>query len=313
MPGVWDKLQDELGQEGKKTAVRHYQNILQLHASFWADADTLHVAVVVPVMRTEATIFAAYEVRNPPVLAGNRLAYLQLEEEVLLVHWATGTIAHTGDMDKCIEVDATRYCNMAYVLEDKAEPSCQGVVWRSEWSEATQRCPIRMVRARATVWAFEKVEFWVVLPNTTECTFTCGTEPPQTRQLEGQHRVRLGEKCGMSSMHFSLRPATQADGRKITIRQALVNLTDWQTAMPEDRIFRAMPISKDDYQRRAKAHLEKGESGQNWPLIILATVLAILGVGLWRQGQQHACSGRGSQWNWWLQLWRKEDSFAAGK
>jgi uncharacterized protein (DUF2384 family) len=114
-------------------------------------------------------------------------------------------------------------------------------------------------------------------------------------------------------MHFSLRPATQADGRKITIRQALVNLTDWQTAMPEDRIFRAMPISKDDYQRRAKAHLEKGESGQNWPLIILATVLAILGVGLWRQGQQHACSGRGSQWNWWLQLWRKEDSFAAGK
>jgi hypothetical protein len=42
-----DKLQDELAKEGKKTAVRHYQNILQLHASFWANADTLHVAVVV--------------------------------------------------------------------------------------------------------------------------------------------------------------------------------------------------------------------------------------------------------------------------
>jgi hypothetical protein len=81
-------------------------------------------------------------------------------------------------------------------------------------------------------------------------------------------------------MHFSLRPATQADGRKITIRQALVNLTDWQTVMPEDRIFKATPISKDDYQRRAKAQLEKGESGQNWPLIILATVLAILEVGI---------------------------------
>jgi hypothetical protein len=46
MPGVWNKLQDELGQEGKKTTVKHYQNISQLHASFWADADTLHVAVV---------------------------------------------------------------------------------------------------------------------------------------------------------------------------------------------------------------------------------------------------------------------------
>jgi hypothetical protein len=63
MPQVWNKLQDELGQEGKKTAVRHYQNILQLHASFWADTDTLHVAVVVPIMRTEATVFAVYEVR----------------------------------------------------------------------------------------------------------------------------------------------------------------------------------------------------------------------------------------------------------
>jgi hypothetical protein len=280
MTDIWNKLQDELGQEGKKTAVRHYQNILQLHASFWANADTLHVAVVVPIMRTEATIFAAYEVRIPPVLAGNRLAYLQLDEEVLLVYRATGTIAHTGNMDKCIEVDATRYCNMAYVLKDKAEPSCQGAVWRSEWSEATQRCPIRMVRVRATVWALEKDEFWVVLPNTTECTFTCRTEPPQTRQLEGQHRVRLGEKCGMSSMHFSLRPATQADGRKITIRQAVVNFTDWQTAMPEEKIFRATPISNNDYQRRATAQLEKGESGQNWPLIILATVLAILGVGI---------------------------------
>jgi hypothetical protein len=168
-------------------------------------------------------------------LAGNRLAYLQLDKEVLLVHWATGTIVHTGDMDECIKVDATRYCNMAYVLEDKAEPSCQGAVWRLEWSEARQRCPIRMVRARATVWALEKDELWVVLPNTTECTFTCGTEPPQTRQLEGQHRDRLGEKFGMSFMHFSLGPATQADGRKITIRQALVNFTDWQTEMPEEK------------------------------------------------------------------------------
>jgi hypothetical protein len=83
----------------------------------------------------------------------------------------------------------------------------------------------------------------------------------------------------------------QADGRKITIRQALVNLTDWQTAMPEDRIFRATPINKADYQRRAKAQLEKGESCQNWPVIILATVLAILGVGIVAAGSA-ACMFR---------------------
>jgi hypothetical protein len=141
-----------------------------------------------------------------------------------------------------------------------------------------------MVRARATVWALAKDEFWVVLPNKTECTFTCGTEPPQTRQMEGQHRVRLGEKCGMSSMHFSLRPATQADGRKITIRQAVVNFTDWQAARPEEKIFRATTIDEDGYQTRATAQLERGESGQNWPLIILETILAILGVGIMAAG-----------------------------
>jgi hypothetical protein len=169
---------------------------------------------------------------------------------------------------------------MAYVLEDKAEPSCQGDIWRSEWAESTQRCPIRMVRARATVWALEKDEFWVVLPNKTECRFTCGTEPPQTRQMEGQHRVRLGEKCGMSSIHFSLRTATQADGRKITIREAVVNFTDWQAARPEEKIFRAETIEDNGYQTRATAQLERGESGQNWPFIILATIFAILGVGI---------------------------------
>jgi hypothetical protein len=84
----------------------------------------------------------------------------------------------------------------------------------------------------------------------------------------------------MSSMHFSLRPATQADGRKITIRQAVVNFTDWQAARPEEKIFRAATIDDDGYQTRATAQLERGESGQNWPLIILATILAILGVGI---------------------------------
>jgi hypothetical protein len=119
-----------------------------------------------------------------------------------------------------------------------------------------------MVRATATVWALEKDEFCVVLPNTTECTFTCGTKPPQTRQIRGQHRVRLGDKCGMSSAHFSLRPATQADRRKITIRQAVVNFTGWQAASPEGQIFRAK-TTEDGYQIRAKQQLERGESGQN--------------------------------------------------
>jgi hypothetical protein len=98
--------------------------------------------------------------------------------------------------------------------------------------------------------------------------------------MEGQRKVRLGEKCGMSSMHFSLRPAMQADERKITIRQAVVNFTDWQAARPEEKIFRAATIDEDGYQTRATAQLERGESGQNWPLIILATILAILGVGI---------------------------------
>jgi hypothetical protein len=97
--------------------------------------------------------------------------------------------------------------------------------------------------------------------------------------MEGQHRVRLSEKCGMSSMHFSLTPATQADGRKITISQAVVNFTDWQAARPEEKIFRAVTID-DGYQTRAKAQLERGESGQNRPLIIIATLLAVLGAGI---------------------------------
>jgi hypothetical protein len=80
-------------------------------------------------------------------------------------------------------------------------------------------------------------------------------------------------------MHFSLRPPTQADGRKITIQQAVVNFTGWQAARPEEEIFRAA-ISDDGYQTRAKEQLERGESGQNWPFIILAILLAVLAAGI---------------------------------
>jgi hypothetical protein len=83
----------------------------------------------------------------------------------------------------------------------------------------------------------------------------------------------------MSSMHFSLRLATQADGRKITIRQAVVNFTGWQSARLEEEIFRAA-ISDDGYQTRSKEQLERGESGQNWPLIIIAILLAVLAAGI---------------------------------
>jgi hypothetical protein len=76
-----------------------------------------------------------------------------------------------------------------------------------------------------------------------------------------------------------LRPATQADGRKITIRQAVVNFTGWQAASPEEKIFRAT-TTDDGYQIRAKQQLEKGESGQNWTLIIMATILGLLAAAI---------------------------------
>jgi hypothetical protein len=145
------------------------------------------------------------------------------------------------------------------------------------WGDA--EVPDQDGQSNSDGWALEKDKFLVVLPNTTEWTFTCGTEPTQTRQIKGQHRVRLGDKCGMSSMHFSLRQARQADGRKITIRKAVVNFTEWQAVRPEEEIFRAA-TSNDGYQTRAKEQLERGESGQNWPLIILATLLAELGAGI---------------------------------
>jgi hypothetical protein len=78
---------------------------------------------------------------------------------------------------------------------------------------------------------------------------------------------------------FQLKAATQADGRKITIRQAVVNFTGWQAASPEEQIFRA-ETSNDGYQIRAKEQLERGESGKNWPLIILAILLALLAAAI---------------------------------
>jgi hypothetical protein len=59
----------------------------------------------------------------------------------------------------------------------------------------------------------------------------------------------------------------------------VVNFTGWQAASPEEKIFRATRTD-DGYQIRAKQQLEKGESGQNWPLIILATILGLLAAAI---------------------------------
>jgi hypothetical protein len=48
---------------------------------------------------------------------------------------------------------------------------------------------------------------------------------------------------------------------------------------PEEQIYRA-ETSNDGYQIRAKEQLERGESGQNWPLIILAILLGLLAAAI---------------------------------
>jgi hypothetical protein len=59
----------------------------------------------------------------------------------------------------------------------------------------------------------------------------------------------------------------------------VVNFTGWQAASPEGQIFRAK-TTNNGYQIRAKQQLEWGESGQNWLLIILATILGLLAAAI---------------------------------
>jgi hypothetical protein len=59
----------------------------------------------------------------------------------------------------------------------------------------------------------------------------------------------------------------------------VVNFTGWQAASPEGQIFRAK-TTDDGYQIRAKQQLENGGSGQDWPLIILATILGLLAAAI---------------------------------
>jgi hypothetical protein len=63
----------------------------------------------------------------------------------------------------------------------------------------------------------------------------------------------------------------------------VVNFTGWQEASPEEKIFRAT-TNDDGYQIRAKQQLEKGESGLNWTLIILATILGIIAAAVMAAG-----------------------------
>jgi hypothetical protein len=71
-----------------------------------------------------------------------------------------------------------------------------------------------------------------------------------------------------SSAHFSLRPVTQKAGRKITIRQADVNISNWAEESRPGQIYRPTKVKDDGYQQRAKGQLEKGLSSQQWLLII---------------------------------------------
>jgi hypothetical protein len=43
-------------------------------------------------------------------------------------------------------------------------------------------------------------------------------------------------------------------------------------------------MTDDGYQIRAKQQLERGESGQNWPLTILATILGLLAAAIGAAG-----------------------------
>jgi hypothetical protein len=123
---VFSDYAERLEEDGWYIELDGWQDVLHLDASYRASADTLTVAVRLPLFRRESQGYDLYKPTFFPIMHGSHLYDIRTEEKIFAWEKATTSYLNLDDeaLNRCIQAGNKYFCNEAKVVMQGLPQTC---------------------------------------------------------------------------------------------------------------------------------------------------------------------------------------------
>jgi hypothetical protein len=141
---VFSEYAERLEENGWYIELDGWQDVFHLKASYQyhASADTLTVAVRLPLLRRESRGYDLYKPTFFPIMQGLHLYDIRTEENIFAWEKASASYLNLDDeaLNRCIKAGEKYFCNEAKVVMQGSPQTCLAAVWLQEWSGIKLMC-----------------------------------------------------------------------------------------------------------------------------------------------------------------------------
>jgi hypothetical protein len=190
---VFSDYAERLEEDGWYIELEGWQDMFHLEASYHTLAETLTVALRLPLLRRESLGYDLYKPTFFPIMHGSQLYDIRTDEKIFVWEKETASYLNLDNeaLNRCIQARNKYFCNEAKVVMQGSPQTCLAAVWSSIklmchlWSRPAISLA-RKISATHTV---------LTAPEDTEVRVQCQDSPKMVRHIRGQWWLAMGAGC----------------------------------------------------------------------------------------------------------------------
>jgi hypothetical protein len=198
---------------------RGQEEVVHLEASYHASADTLTVAVRLPLLRWESCGYDLYKPTFFPIMHGLHLYNIRKEEKIFAWEKAAESYLNMDDeaLNRCIQARNKYFCNEAKVVMQGSPQRCLAAVWLQEWSGIKLMCHLWLRPAILLARKINSTHTVVTAPEETEVRVQCSESQKLVRVIRGQWWLAMSASCKASTSSWEIVARDKAAVKEETV------------------------------------------------------------------------------------------------
>jgi hypothetical protein len=268
---IFAEYVERVEEDGWYIEINGWQDILHLEASYHTSADTLTVAVRLPLVRRDSKGYDLYKPTFFPIMHGSHLYNIRTEERIFAWEKATASYLNLDNkaLSRCIQAGNKFFCNAAKVGMQGSPQTWLAAVWLEQWDSIKMMCHLW---SRPAIASARKINSWhtvVTAPKDTEVRLQCPESPKLVKVIRGQWWLTMRTGCQASCSCWEIVARNEAAVNEETVVVSIhTNVTAW-TGEAEDFTVDTPPPLQSVTSNIVQA-LREAESGPP-----VATMVAI--------------------------------------
>jgi hypothetical protein len=131
---VFSDYAERLEENGWYIELDGWQDVFHLEASYHASAETLTVAVRLPLLRRVSRGYDLYKPTFFPIMHGSQLYDIMTDDRIFAWEKATASYLNLDNeaLNRCIQAGNKYFCNKAKVVMQRSPQTCLAAVWLQE-------------------------------------------------------------------------------------------------------------------------------------------------------------------------------------